>query len=378
MEFTYLIISASLYLGIIIASFLFVRQQLPKGALYGIVLHVFIFMIISILFDTFIRLGFNGAFSMPFAFFAVGMFWGYGMVPIISGLWFLYIINAVSPERTTKFSRVFVIIVISLNVLLAALSLLPGTSIYFEITSTSYERGYLYWIQVLIFFAFFSATAFVFFRFIKLIRSSERVIFILIFTLPMLGQIAQIFYNMVPFLIISYSFSFMILAMSIQYIHASTDFLTGISNRQSLSMYLHRKINSLSADESFAVIMLDLDNFKMINDTLGHSVGDDTLRMLAHYLKYKCKGNEFVARFGGDEFIVITSITDVAALEEHINQMRDGLTEFANDSFSPYTLTFSSGYFLYQKDTDLEITELFTVIDDRMFENKRERYGKSI
>lgn len=80
---------------------------------------------------------------------------------------------------------------------------------------------------------------------------------------------------------------------------ANTDFLTGLDNRRSFSA----KLGELLQAEQLSLVMLDLDNFKSVNDTYGHHVGDEALVVTAHNLKQSFAG-DFIVRLGGDEFLV--------------------------------------------------------------------------
>ncbi len=82
---------------------------------------------------------------------------------------------------------------------------------------------------------------------------------------------------------------------------ALTDPLTGLANRVSL---VQRVNDLLAADRGLAVLFLDLDSFKVVNDSLGHSAGDEVLRVLAGRLVGVCRDGDLVARLGGDEFVV--------------------------------------------------------------------------
>ncbi len=101
---------------------------------------------------------------------------------------------------------------------------------------------------------------------------------------------------------------------------ANQDFLTKVHNRKYFFEEGERYFkNALQTHEAFAVAMLDIDNFKHVNDTYGHDVGDIVIKKLATILKESTKGSDFVARFGGEEFcLLLKNITPGAA--EHFFQ----------------------------------------------------------
>lgn len=106
---------------------------------------------------------------------------------------------------------------------------------------------------------------------------------------------------------------------ALEYIHqietmAHNDFLTGVSNRR--YFFESMKAYCGANKEPFVVAMIDIDNFKAINDTYGHDVGDSTIVVLATLLKKSVKGSDIVARFGGEEFcMVLKNIEQKNALE---------------------------------------------------------------
>lgn len=87
---------------------------------------------------------------------------------------------------------------------------------------------------------------------------------------------------------------------------ASVDELTNLPNRRHLLQRVERTIaNSLHHEEHFALLFLDLNNFKKINDTLGHPVGDSVLRHAAQCLALSVRETDIVSRYGGDEFLIL-------------------------------------------------------------------------
>ncbi len=95
---------------------------------------------------------------------------------------------------------------------------------------------------------------------------------------------------------------------------ASYDTLTGLMNRRSIDRHLEVIFNENYRDnESFSVIMCDIDNFKKVNDTYGHDVGDYVLKEVAHIIKSQVRDNDIAGRWGGEEFLVVlTANKDIA------------------------------------------------------------------
>ena len=101
---------------------------------------------------------------------------------------------------------------------------------------------------------------------------------------------------------------------------ATTDYLTGLPNARSLFVHLSRELSRCRrTGTSLAVMVCDLDNFKQINDLFGHLEGDNLLKDFANNLKESCRGYDYVARMGGDEFVVVVpGLNQEASLEKAV------------------------------------------------------------
>jgi diguanylate cyclase (GGDEF)-like protein len=97
---------------------------------------------------------------------------------------------------------------------------------------------------------------------------------------------------------------------------ASTDGLTGLANRKSFLQRLEAELARLDGRHPLAVIMMDIDHFKRINDTHGHPFGDDVLRRVASVLGKAIRRGDSVGRYGGEEFVLFLPMADpVKAME---------------------------------------------------------------
>lgn len=136
---------------------------------------------------------------------------------------------------------------------------------------------------------------------------------------------------------------------------ATKDSLTGLNNRSQFNEILMQKIEKCSRSKRcFSLMLLDLDNFKQVNDTFGHKVGDDTLIEFATILQSSTRATDSVFRFGGDEFAIL--IEDPEFITNKV--VADRIMDYVKQStiMSKYDVTVSIGYTLANNgDCDIEI-----------------------
>jgi diguanylate cyclase (GGDEF)-like protein len=105
---------------------------------------------------------------------------------------------------------------------------------------------------------------------------------------------------------------------------ASTDALTGLFNRRHFTEQSQMLFSeSVRRDTDLVCILIDLDNFKSVNDTLGHRKGDELLCLAAEALRSACRADDVVARLGGDEFIILMPMTDVGAVRQVAERLQE-------------------------------------------------------
>lgn len=119
---------------------------------------------------------------------------------------------------------------------------------------------------------------------------------------------------------------------------ANTDFLTDLNNRRSLENHLKK----VCKNGHIAVIMVDLDNFKQVNDTLGHDAGDKALIVTSHLLKESFE-NDFISRMGGDEFVIIASEQSEDQIKQKAQKMLDKMRGAENKHKELKNVTASIG-----------------------------------
>jgi diguanylate cyclase (GGDEF)-like protein len=107
---------------------------------------------------------------------------------------------------------------------------------------------------------------------------------------------------------------------------AYSDTLTGLPNRRALDERLEEEVLSARRNNySFAVIMMDLDGFKAVNDTYGHAVGDEVLRLVFGEMARGVRTTDFLARYGGDELTLILSQTELASAQVVAEKIIEGM-----------------------------------------------------
>lgn len=155
------------------------------------------------------------------------------------------------------------------------------------------------------------------------------------------------------------------------------DALTGLANRTLLKDRMYKAIqNAKRNNEQLAVLFLDLDHFKLINDTLGHSVGDELLIFVSQLLHKQIRESDTLSRFGGDEFVIlISSIKDKIAAEEVAKKIVDVLQQKHDIATHQLYITSSVGISLYPKD-GITADELIRNADTAMYEAKNDGRNK--
>ena len=132
------------------------------------------------------------------------------------------------------------------------------------------------------------------------------------------------------------------------------DGLTGLYNRKYLDEFIDKKMPfELNEGTTYAIMFLDIDYFKMINDTYGHDAGDAVLQKLSKTMKESIGQDEFIIRFGGEEFLIIMRNPTEENAKELANKINQDFAKlvftFNNESFSK---TVSIGYSFFPSDTD--------------------------
>jgi len=159
---------------------------------------------------------------------------------------------------------------------------------------------------------------------------------------------------------------------------AERDGLTGLYNRGFLETALQMSIQSKAQTPSldFAVLMMDVDRLKEVNDHYGHLAGDQLILSVARYLQRHCRDSDILARCGGDEFVILFPSADLPAAKRMANLISEKLPEqhctidTANGEREELTLHLSVGC---ASSSEVAAPKVFALADERMYEDKNQR-----
>ena len=158
---------------------------------------------------------------------------------------------------------------------------------------------------------------------------------------------------------------------------AHSDPLTGLANRLLLDVHLQQAIQTARRDKtSFALLLIDLDKFKPVNDTYGHAIGDDVLRTVAQRLRKTVREMDTVARLGGDEFvIVLRSVASHSDIEAVASKVTLAIAQPIKVLGVPIEISASVGIALFEPGL-IVLGDLLRRADAAMYEAKKSGGGQ--
>ncbi len=155
---------------------------------------------------------------------------------------------------------------------------------------------------------------------------------------------------------------------------ARTDYLTGLANRPEFERAIDRAVAAAQRHKRrLALMMIDLDNLKEINDSHGHHVGDEAIRVLAHELQRAVRATDTCGRLGGDEFGVAMPDADERHANEVGARVRTSLEELNRSAKVPVPVEFSIGVAAWRPGMDWQA--MYQLADKSLYVDKRRRHA---
>lgn len=297
---------------------------------------------------------------------------------VISYVWFLHVDAKLHGGGELIYDRKrFAISLIPLAIYCLFLFATPRTGFLFTIDEGNrYQRGPYYYLPYLINLLYLLASALLPLierRYIRVFEQRKDYLYLSLFSvLPIVGSVVQVlnynFWTALPCSVLS----LLLIYLMSQNQHFAEDALTGLFNRGELDRHLLAK-RRLGRGDSWCFILMDIDDFKQINDRYGHSVGDEALHCAAGILKSVfARYRAFLVRYGGDEFAVVLDSQSLEAVDAILLQLEDAIRKETGGKRHPFQLSISYGYAFYDT-ADGNIDRLIKAADVMMYRNKEER-----
>lgn len=302
----------------------------------------------------------------------IGNFAIFLLSPVLPSLWLVYVHFQVShDEKRTRRLYGPLLIVNFAHAVILVISQLGGGWYYRIDGDNIYHRGPLFPVPALV-TILLMVTAFVI-TIVNRRSLGKKRFFSLVFAAipPSVGILLQIAFYGVSVMLSSVVLSLLVVFLNIQDNSMYTDYLTGVNNRKKLDAYLKEKVSSCSEAKSFSAILIDINDFKQINDTYGHVMGDSALATASKLLKSCLRSCDFVARYGGDEFCVILDIANMSDLEALVCRIHHCLDSYNRSNNHLFELKFSMGYAVYDFRSQMSAEAFLKQIDGLMYEDKQ-------
>lgn len=207
----------------------------------------------------------------------------------------------------------------------------------------------------------------------KMLIKFEYIYIITITLVSSLFIIVQLFRSETKFIWYSSTFTLVLMFIVIQQRELYRDTLTGAKNRLVLKKLLDDFVRR--PGKRFSAVMIDLDYFKNINDSYGHSEGDTALKNFVKILQKVYSDCGVVIRTGGDEFLVLIYEISNIEISELIHKTTKLVDKYNEKSLKPYRIRYSCAYGTYNS-SELSIDQFMHEIDMKMYESKNEKKGK--
>lgn len=353
-----------------------IRQQDRNDLLSRIFIYMIIVTMVELVIEaaTFVIDGSSGLLAIIVSYTLNILLFSSG--PVLMMLWCLFLDFWVFRDTKRIRKKAFIITFpIAINALIVISAPLNG--LIFSITNSNiYHRGPAFFLPVVSsYFLIFYSIIFTIIN--RANMKKDEFIILIFFALPsVIGGGLQAFNYGILLLWSTSAFTLAIMYIYLQQKMTQVDSLTGAWTRGTLDRYLDRRISRSVKSGGFGAIMIDLDNFKSINDAFGHTEGDRALRNVVCILKSALRKEDVVARYGGDEFVILLEMSlnsDVEKIIERIEQSFDNWNAMPGIH---YILEYSSGYSVYIPESALTMDEFLFRVDSLMYASKYERKKK--
>ncbi len=348
-------------------------SRLKMGKAYA---RILLCTLLLVFMDVIARIGDSDHFSIA-PLVHIGIFVMYILDPINFSLTLSYV-DFWMDDKNKKKRRIFQVFFMTLaiiNAIVVIIDYIFKMHWLFILNGSEYSRGQFYMYRAYILFAFIVLVMVYVIIFRKNIMAEYRNMILVLPILSIVGAIIQAFTS-IKTTYAAISMACITIYLIYQTTDVNVDYLTGILNRRGLDWKLYEKIKASTSGKTFSVIMLDLDHFKDINDSLGHDEGDYAIKATSEILANVFGKEDIIGRFGGDEFCIISDYTDRRIIDEKITDVRNRLQKIKHKRGWTEIFDISSGVEIYDIQQGMTRDEFMKHIDELMYKEKEAHHER--
>ena len=293
---------------------------------------------------------------------------------VLGGIWYLYVLEMLGH----KITKGLTLAVMAPGAAFTALNTVSAcTGWVFTVSPENvYAHGSLFWLQTAgALTMLFIPLLHIVFRLLSRKGNTPRPVaakLLKFYFLPVVFTLVPLSYTGLPGTWTSAAVSIVLMYIEDQDREIIRDSLTGLNNRKTLDNVFADYVKLDGEGRRLYLFMMDLDNFKMINDTLGHSAGDRALVQAAGQLTRSVAGMKaYISRFGGDEFVVMSFFSDDGDALAYKERLTESFREYNNQEDLPYVLSPSIGFSRYE--AGMSVTELCEAADGELYREKKKK-----
>lgn len=263
----------------------------------------------------------------------------------------------------------------AVNGVLVTVSSMFNLRWFFYFENGLYYRGEFFLVRALVLMVFILLVLVYAVVFRKDLMSDYKNAILILPLFAVFGALVQVFVSTIETTYAGISLGCLVIFFFFQSKDKNIDYLTGVLNRRGLDIKMEDMIKiSQTSGRNFTAIMMDLDNFKSINDTFGHEEGDKAIKIVADILVDYFGKSATIGRFGGDEFCIITDKVSTAEIEILIEKCRNKLGYIRDKRGWDKGVDISCGYKVYEYGSGLKREEFSANIDELMYIQKQQHH----
>ena len=293
--------------------------------------------------------------------------------PVLVTFWMMFVLEIVSiskaKQNIIKYILFFMFVISAFFSLLSVFATNNNFCFYID-ENNIYERGKLFYFTV----AYTGVVVILSSLIVYFNRERvDRRLFASLFFFPvppLIGIILQSIFYGTSLILNGVTISALLVHMHLQAIQMNTDYLTKIYNRRKLIFKLNDESRKAKPGNTFSGILIDLVEFKNINDNYGHLFGDEVLVRTAEIIKKTIGPKNLVYRYGGDEFFIVIAPSNEEKTIGYINNIKEEIINFKAPDYGKFKLELTFGHLLYDPIEKPTVDEFLERIDQLMYNNK--------